>query len=241
MISTSRGIVFHQLKYSETSVIAHIYTEKFGIQSYIIKGARRKKSKTTAGNLQHLSLVEITANHKEKSNIHHLQEIRPAYQYASIPYDIRKSSILLLLNEILHRSIKEEEANTELFDFIFNALQWLDLRESGFANFHLIFLLKLSKYLGFFPKGIYSETSTYFNMESGCFEMQRPFHDNYFKLKIAEQFSQLSQLSFENMLDLSMNSNIRNNLLYHIINYYQLHVPNLGTPKSLKILKEVLS
>ncbi len=241
MISSSRGIVFHQLKYSETSIIAKIYTEKFGIQSYIIKGARRKKSKATAGNLQHLSLVELTANHKEKSNIHHLNEIRPAYQYSSIPYDIRKSSILLLLNEVLYRSIKEEESNPELFDFIFNSLQWLDLRESGFANFHLVFLLKLSKYLGFFPKGNYSEFSTYFNIESGCFEMQKPMHENYFKEKIASQFSQLSQISFENMLELSLNNTSRNNILANIIDYYQIHVPNLGTPKTLKILKEVLS
>ena len=241
MISTTKGIVFHQLKYSETSIIAKIYTEKFGLQSYIIKGARRKKSKTAPGLLQHLSLVELTANHKEKNNIHHLSEIRLVYHFTSIPFNIHKSSILLLINEILYRSIKEEEANAELFDFIYNALQWLDLRESGFANFHLVFLLQLSKYLGFFPKGIYTESSTYFNMESGCFEMQKPFHENYFKKNIASQFSQLSQVSFENMLEVSLNNTSRNNLLNNIIEYYQLHIPNLGTPKSLKILKEVLS
>jgi DNA repair protein RecO (recombination protein O) len=116
----------------------------------------------------------------------------------------------------------------------------LDLRESGFANFHLVFLLKLSKYLGVFPKGNYSETSTYFNMESGCFEMQKPFHENYFKQNVADQFSQLAQVSFENMLELGLSSVSRNNILGNIIDYYKLHVPNLGTPKSLKVLKEVL-
>ena len=241
MISASRGIVFHQLKYSETSIIAKIFTEKFGMQSYIIKGARRKKSKTSAGMFQHLSLVELTANHKEKSNIHFLQDVRLTYQYSTIPYDIYKSSILLLINEILYRSVKEEETNAELFDFIYNALQWLDLRESGFANFHLVFLLQLSKYLGFFPKGIYSETNHVFNMNSGCFEKIIPNHPNYFNEKAAYQFSLLAQVSFENMLDVALNNTSRNNLLNNIIEYYQLHIPNLGTPKSLKILKEVLS
>ncbi|MBU1014240.1 MAG: DNA repair protein RecO [Bacteroidetes bacterium] len=241
MISSSRGIVFHQLKYSETSIIAKIFTEKFGLQSYIIKGARRKKSKISPVVFQHLSLVELTANHKEKSNIHFLQDVRLTYQYSSIPYDIHKSSILLLINEILYRSIKEEEVNTELFDFISNSLQWLDLRASGFANFHLVFLLQLSKYLGFFPKGLYSDTYNIFNMNSGCFESVIPNHPNYFNEKAAYQFSLLVQVSFENMLDVPLNSTARNNLLNNIIEYYQLHVPNLGTPKSLKVLKEVLS
>ena len=241
MISSTKGIVFHQLKYSETSIIAKIYTEEFGLQSYIVKGARRKKSKNTAAVLQHLSLVELTANHKEKSDIHYLQEIRPIYQYSSIPYDILKSSILLLINELLYRSIREEEANVDLFEFIFNSLQWFDLRENTFANFHLVFLLQLSKYLGFFPKGIYSKHTYLFNLESGNFESIIPSHPNYLMDKMATQFSQLVQVSFENMAEVKLNNVSRNHLLESLIQYYQLHLPNLGTPKSLKVLKEVLS
>ncbi len=241
MISSTRGIVFHQLKYSETSIIAHIYTEEFGLQSYIIKGARRKKSKNTSAILQHLSLVELTANHKEKSNIHYLQEVRPVYQYSSIPYDILKSSILLFVNEVLYRSIKEEEANSDLFEFIFNSLQWLDLRENSFANFHLVFLIQLSKYLGFFPKGKQNENKYLFNLESGNFESIIPSHPNYITDQIANLFSQLVHVSFENMAEVKLNNISRNKLLEYLIQYYQLHLPNLGTPKSLKVLKEVLS
>jgi len=241
MISTSRGIVFHQIKYSETSIIAKIYTEKFGIQSYMIKGARRKKSKATAGNLQHLSLVEVTANHKEKSNIHHLNEIRPFYQYTSIPFEINKSSILLFLNEILYRSIREEETNPELFDFLVNSLQWLDLSLEGYANFHLVFLLQFSRYLGFFPKGNYSDHNYLFDLEGGSFGPKIPIHPNYIKEKTAKQFDDLLKASFENMVNIKLNNSSRNTILETIVQYYQLHVPDLGQLKSLKVLREVFS
>ena len=241
MVSSTRGIVFHQLKYSETSIIAKIYTEEFGLQSYIVKGVHRKKSKNSSAVLQHLSLVELTANHKNKNNMHHVREIRASYVFQSIPYDILKSSVLLLINELLYRSIQEEEANPELFEFIYNSLQWFDLSESGFANFHLVFLIQLTKYLGFFPKGERSENTHLFNLESGNFESALPMHLNYLSDRSAQQFSDLVKLSFENMSEQKLNNVSRNLALEDLIKYYQLHLPNLGNPKSLKILKEVLS
>ncbi|MBE9480196.1 MAG: DNA repair protein RecO, partial [Bacteroidetes bacterium] len=144
MLFKTRGIVFHQIKYSESSVIAKIYTELFGIQSYLIKGVRNKKSKIKSALLQHLSIVDLVVYHKEKSNIQYIKEIRSEYQFTSIPFDIRKSSIAVFINEILYKSIHEEEANQNLFDYLLNSIKLLDMITKRFVDFHLLFTIGLT-------------------------------------------------------------------------------------------------
>jgi len=241
MIIKTQGIVFHQIKYSESSLIVKIYTRELGIQSYLVKGVRSKKSKISPALLQHLSLLDIVASHKEKSNLHYIQEIRSAHQYASIPYNMTKSSITLFVNELLLKAIREEEANTDLFDFIFQAMQWLDLSTENYVNFHLIFAMQLSRYLGFYPRGIYSSDNHYFNLEEGCFENRRPIHHNYLQDKETEKWSRLTELSLDSIFEIKLNNVDRNKLLDQIVQYYQLHLPNFGELKSLDVLRTVLS
>lgn len=241
MIAKTQGIVFHQLKYSESSLIVKMYTREFGIQSYLVKGVRSKKSKISPALLQHLSLVEIVASYKEKSNLHYIREIRSAHQYVSIPYDMTKSSITLFVNELLMKAIREEEENTTLFDFVFQSMQWLDLATENYVNFHLIFAIQLSRYLGFYPRGIYSPITPYFDLEEGCFENRRPMHHNYLQGKETKKLSMLTDVSFENIETIKLNHKDRNKLLDQIVQYYQLHLPNFGDLKSLEVLRTVLS
>ncbi len=241
MIAKTQGIVFHQIKYSETSLIVKIYTRELGIQSYLIKGVRSKKTKISAALLQHLSLLDIVASHKEKSNLHYIREMHSAHQYASIPYDMTKSSITLFVNELLLKAIREEETNTDLFDFIFQSMQWLDLATENYVNFHLIFAIQLSRYLGFYPRGIYSPKTSYFDLEEGCFENRRPIHHNYLQSQETEKWSLLTDISFENIDEIKLNHFDRNKLLDQIVQYYQLHLPNFGDLKSLDVLRTVLS
>ncbi len=241
MIAKTKGIVFHQLKYSETSLIVKIYTREFGLQSYLIKGARSKKSKISPALLQHLSLLEIVASHKEKSNLQYIREIRAAHQYSSLPFDMVKSSITMFVNELLIKAIKEEEANPALFDFIFQSMQWLDLATENVVNFHLIFAIQLSRYLGFYPRGIYSPSTPYFDLEEGCFENRKPIHANYIQGADAEKLSMLTEYSFDTIEEVKLNHESRNKVLDQIINYYQLHLPNFGELKSLDVLRTVLN
>jgi len=206
MIAKTQGIVFHQIKYSESSLIVKIYTREFGIQSYLLKGLRSKKSKISPALLQHLSLLDIVASHKEKSNLHYIREIHSAHQYASIPYDMTKSSITLFVNELLMKAIREEEPNTALFDFVFQSMQWLDLASENYVNFHLIFSMQLCRYLGFYPRGVYAPSTPYFDLEEGCFENRRPLHHNYLQGKESENLSMLSDFSFDNIEDITLNN-----------------------------------
>lgn len=241
MLHNTPGIVFHQVKYSESSIIAKIYTELFGLQSYMIRGIRNKKSKIKSALLQHLTLVDLVVYHKAKNNIHNIREIKIAYPFQSIPYNIHKSSITVFLNEILYHVIKEEEANPDLFKFLFNALQVLDLKESNFAGFHYLFLMQLSKYLGFYPKKNYSAINSNFNLEEGKFTDQKGPQNIFIPPPFSTYISELISLSFENLELFNLNPTHRNQLLEILLNYYRLHLPVALNIKSHLVLQTVLN
>ena len=241
MLHKTRGIVLHQVKYSETSLIVKIYTELFGLQSYLIRGIRNKKSKIKPALLQHLALVELIVYYKEKKSIQHIKEIKSAYQFKSVPFDIRKSSIIIFLNEILYKVIKEEESNKSLFEFLFNTIQILDINEKGVSDFHLIFLVQLTKFLGFFPKNNFSKTRDNFNLEEGEFLGQNIRGRYFIEKPYSKYFSELINISYENSELFHIPPNHRNNLMEYILNYYRLHLPGISEIKSHQVLKTVLN
>ncbi len=243
MSSSTKGIVIHHFKYSEKSVIAKVYTEKYGLQSYILNGVRNKKSKNKAAYLQPLSLVEITANHKENKGLQRVKTIDLETPFQTIPFDISKSSLAFFIAEILYKSIKEEEDNPQLFEFLHQAIQVLDLSENNYANFHLIFLATLSKYLGFKPQ-ISAEpeiNSFYFDLQEGCFLNLLPYHQAFVASPISTQLYQVFGTNFEAMETIIINGKQRKILLSTLLNYYSLHLSNFDNLKTLDILEEVLN
>jgi DNA repair protein RecO (recombination protein O) len=170
MLHKTRGIVLHTVKYSETSLIVKVYTEAFGIQSYMVKGARNPKSKLRPILFQPLTLLELVAYHKERNTLQSIKEIRLAHPYQSMPFDIRKSSIALFLNEVVYRSVGEEESNPALFEFLWSSFLLLDAVEEPFMHFHLLFTIKLTKYLGFHPRNTRTDEHCFFNLSEGTFQ-----------------------------------------------------------------------
>ena len=150
MLEKTRGIVLRYFKYQESSIIVHIFTEKLGLQSYIVNSVRRKASNKIAL-FQPLTLLDLVVYHSEKKQIQRIKELRCYYAYEKIPWDIGKSAILIFLSEILSKVIKEGSESDGLFDFINDSLITLDKMRVKTENFHLIFLIKLSRYFGFFP------------------------------------------------------------------------------------------
>jgi DNA repair protein RecO (recombination protein O) len=242
MLSTTKGIVIHHFKYSEKSVIAKVYTEKYGLQSYIVNGVRNKKSKNKAAYLQALSLVEITANHKDNKGLQRVNTIELETPFNSIPFDIGKSTVAFFLAEILYKAIKEEEVNTPLFEFLNQTIQVLDLSENGYSNFHLIFLINLSKYLGFYPQNtqLKENVATYFDLQEGLFTSLIPYHKAFIDPPAAKLLQQAIGTNFELMSTLILNNQQRKMLLSAILNYYSLHLSNFDNLKTLEILEEIL-
>ncbi len=239
MLHKTRGIVLHHFKYSNSSIIAHVYTEKFGRQSYIFSGIRNKRAKGKINYLQPLYLLELEVYYKQKSNIQRISEFRPAYNFHTIPYSIIKQTELLFLAEILYRCLKEEEANADLFEFIFSSIQYFDTLENGEADFHLLFLMQLTKYLGFFPSKNYNENNKYFDLKEGIY-FNRPSGNNE---RLDERTSRLiyllSNTNFKELGQFKITAKERMQVLETIINYFQHHIIAVKSIKSLDVLKAV--
>jgi DNA repair protein RecO (recombination protein O) len=174
MLHKTRGIVFKVTDYAESSVIVQVYTEKFGMQSYIVNGAKKPKAKIHRNMLQPLHLLDMVVYHKNNGSVQRIAELKNSPMLQSIPYDIIKSSLTMFLNEVLYKSIKQQHSDEALFGFIFNAIELLDHQNTNPANFHLLFLIRLSRYLGFYPDKNKPDGADYFDMKNGVFIRYKP-------------------------------------------------------------------
>lgn len=240
MLASTRGIVFHTLPYSDSTVISRIYTEAFGLRAYLVNAAHSRRSSTKARLLQPLALVELVVYEKESRHIQRVKEIRTEIHY-SHHQDIRRSSILLFLDEVLCHVIREEEKNPLLFEFLHSSLQMLDMLPGSPSNFHLSFLLQLSKYLGFFPAGKYSEFSPYFDLQAGAFVPERPAHPVHLPISLSDLLSSFIHASYAEALSILINGEERKQLLDGLVQYYTLHMESFPVLKSVGVLEEVLS
>ena len=239
MLHKTRGIVLHHIKYSESSVIVTIYTESFGRQAYLINGVRSKKAKIKANILQPLFLLNMEVYHKPKRDLQRVKEVQNEFIFSSLPYDIRKSTLAIFIAEILYKTIQEQEPNQELFNYLYHSIQMLEFKEKGISNFHLYFLVHLSKYLGFFPDNNYSDQNCYFDLKIGRFVQIRPTHTLGMNAEESKILSLLLDFSEDQHEDLKISYQIRMTILERIIDYYELHNPGISHIKSLSVLKEV--
>ncbi len=237
MLQTTRGIVLKTVKYSESSVIVRIYTEHFGLRTYIIKSLTGKNNLRKKAMLQGLSLLNLVVYEKSTANLQHIKEMERACAFQTIPFDLRKSTIVLFLNEVLYKSIGEEVAGSDLFDFIYDELVSFDMLRENISDFHLQFLIRLSKYLGFTPRNNYSENNRFFDLQEGAFVSDMPHHNNYLKTDSSRRFSNF----LSNSHHAFNNHEERNEMLEKIILYYSLHVPSFGDLKSFAVLKQVFN
>jgi len=245
MLHKTRGIVLHHVKYSETSVVAYIYTEAFGRQTYIINGIRSRKSKNRMVLLQPLTLLNMQVYYRPKNTLQRISELNVAVPFNTVFDHPVKSCIVLFLAEILYRSLKQEDPDPALLEYLFNALQYFDIADDqhNTANFHLIFLFYLSRHLGFFPQNNYDETNQLFDLINGKFVMLPPIHKEYLSVDESEIF----KLFFDTQNDFTFNANIKINKLLRtkmldiLLRYYSAHIEGLRTIKSLQVLKEVFS
>jgi len=241
MLHKTRGIVFKTTNYSESSVVVQIFTEKFGIQSYLINGVKKPRAKIGMNILQPLHLLDMVVYHKAAGNIQRAAEIRQTPVFLTIPYDIVKSSLVMFLNEVLYRSIKQQTADEILFEFLFHAIEILDRMEKGVLNFHLYFLLRLTRFLGFYPDITEAAGASYFDLSNGCFTKHIPPHSSIIEQPLTAVWLKILQSNFDNLHSLQISTTDRRILLTKILDYYRLHIESLGPIKSHLVLEEVLS
>jgi DNA repair protein RecO (recombination protein O) len=240
MIEKSRGIVLHVIDYSEASIIAKVYTETKGLQSFLVNGVRKEKARYAHNLFQPLSLIEVVAYFKKPGGLHRISDVSASPQLHHLPYDTAKTTMAIFLAEILYRSIKEEETNPELFKFIDHAVQILDLQTETTNLFHLNFMLQLSRYLGFYPSGRYSKETPFFDLQEGTFQETKPMHPYYLNSVLSEKFDMLLAYSLEDSGNIRFSSVERKQLLDALVGYYELHHTQGMRIRSHEILAEVL-
>ncbi len=234
MLSKTRGIVLHHIKYSETSIIAYIYTEQHGRQNYLIPGARKKNAKIRANLFQPLSILDLEAYYKPTGNLQKIKEAGHSTIFESIPVDHVKRTMALFMAEILYRSLKEEEGNPVLFDFLQQFIVFLDQAKKQYHHLHIFFLIELSRYLGFYPSNNYSGGTPYFDLANGEFKNQKPVHNHYLVQPLTGTLHE-----FMHSAGNHVQARDKFSFLEKLIDYYKLHLEGMGDIKSLMVLKDV--
>jgi len=240
MLHQTRGIALHATKFSETSSIVKIYTELFGLQSYIVRGVRKQNSKLKPGLFQPLILLDLVVYHKEKSSLQNLKEAYYSHPYQTIPYDIRLSSIALFVNELIYKTIHEEEPHPELFEFLYNTCLRLDNETINIPLFHQVFALHLTRYLGCMPQLNFSVKFQFFNLREGTFQAEMPDHPDFLDPELSRLFFKLLQAPEGTVPQIQIAATTRNSILEMILRYYHLHVSGFREIQSHHILHTVL-
>jgi DNA repair protein RecO (recombination protein O) len=241
MLHKTRGIVLKTTLYSESSVVVQVFTAKFGIQSYLINGVKKPRAKIPMNILQPLHLLDMVVYHKMNTQIQRVSEARPSPIFRSIPYNVVKNTIIQFLNEVLYKSIRQQNTDENLFDFIYNAISWFDETDEPGVNFHLAFLLKLSRFLGFAPRSQTRNDQKYFDLQEGDFTSLMPIHPYFIDKVDADGFLLLFTTSFEKLIEIKLDNTTRRFLLDKILVYYTLHTASFGQIKSHQVLEDVLS
>lgn len=222
MLVKTEGIVLNKIDYSDSGIIIKIYTNNFGLQSFLVRGVHRKKSTQRASLFMPLSILEIVFYNKENQEIKIPKEIRLAYPFQSIQINLIKANMAVFIAEMLLKSIRETFPDNRKYEFIKSSILHFDLQEEGIANFHLSFLIKLSNYLGF---SITEKCAEEMVNDSSLIQI------NPILIMLNQNYLALSQINITN--------NQRRELLQFIINHYQQHIENFGELKSLEVLKQV--
>lgn len=245
MVHATKGVVLRTVKYGDTSIITTVYTELFGIQTYIVKGVRQS-SKTSSGKasfFQPSAMLDMEVYHNEQKQLQFIKEYQWSYLYEKVLFDVVRNTVAMFVIELLQHSLKQPEANPELFYLIEDTLKQLDKgNDTLTGNLPLYFTLHLGSELGFQLHGSYSAQTPVLDLQEGMFTAEKPLHPYYLDNNLAQITSQLAGLKFYNELEnIQLNRSVRRELLLAYQSYLSLHIADFGEMKSFEILQEILS
>lgn len=241
---TTKAIILRTVKYGETSLVVSAYTERFGIQSYLVNGVRTasKKGSGKANLFQPGSVLELIVYHNDLKNLQRIKEFRWGYLYQHVLSDVIKNSIVLFMVELLQKCIKQPETNADLFNFIEESLIQVDKsKQQVTANFPLYFAIHLAAFFGFQLQDNYSAINNVLDLQEGFFVNEKPIHPYFIEGRLSEVMSELLKVMQPAELEqLLLNHEIRRSLLNNLQLFYALHIQEFGQLKSLLVLQEVL-
>jgi len=241
MLYKTRGIVLNSLPYNDAYAITLIYTEEFGRVSYLTSQSKSRKSKVPRSLFHPLAILDLEVEHQNLRDIQRIKEIKIHIPLIHILTDPVKSALGIFLAELISKVIREEQTNRPLFDFLLQSVQVLELTNVSPANFHLVFMIQLSRLLGFYPDATGYQKGMYFDMLNGIFSLNKPAHVDFLPPDESAVFYNLLRISYNNMPTFRFSGRERQKIIHRILDYYRLHLSDFPEIKSLEVLHDVFS
>lgn len=237
MQTSTNAIVLSKIKYRDNDLIVKCYTQKYGVLSFLVRGAlKTKKSKNRAAYFQLLSQLQIVFSYSKNRTLHNIKEVKLNAVYGSLQTNVLKSAVVIFLSEILNTTLQEEEPNEDLYSFLETTLLWFDVTPTS-SNFHLLFLLKFTKYLGFYPDTS-NNNLEYFDLQSGSFKPE-----NLGKYNVSKEnlilLKHFLGTTFDALETIKINAQKRQQFLNMMLQYFGLHLGSFKPPKSLQVFNQV--
>jgi DNA repair protein RecO (recombination protein O) len=239
MLEKTKGIILNQIKYTDSGIVARLYTRNFGRQSFLIKGMRNKKAGKHNILFQPMFILDLVMNYKASREMQVLKEFSVSFAPYDIHSNIKKSCVAIFLGEVLTSVLKEESPHEEMFDYIEESIKYFDSCKEGYANFHIAFLTGLSSFLGFEPGPRTNNDDTFFDMKNGIFVPIPPLSGIYASKDVSDILAEFFVSSYDTINNITLTGKLRNEVLDTLVRYYSLHLPGLKKIKSLEVLKEV--
>ena len=239
MLIKTQAIVLAKLKYRDSDLIVKCYTKELGVVSFLLRGVlKNKKGSSKIAYFQLLSQRQLTINYKANRSLQNLNEVRINHLYSSLHTHVLKAAIVMFLAEVLNSTLQEEEQNETLYSYLETTLLWVD-EQADFSNFHLLFLLNLTKYLGFYPD-IRERELDHFNLVEGKFQVRSELRNTISGTDV-NLLKTLLETTFGTLQGVKINGKQRQSFLNMILLYFELHLGSFRSPKSLKIFNQVFS
>ncbi|SEA12220.1 DNA replication and repair protein RecO [Xylanibacter ruminicola] len=237
MLTKTQAIVLHAIKYGETRLIVDMFTKVFGRQAFIVSIPKTPKGKVKKQFFQPLTILEIETDIRPRQQLQKLHDVRLAAPFASIPFEPDKLAISLFVAEFLYYALRSEQRNELLYEYLENSIVWLDGQQTSFANFHLVFLLRLTRFLGFYPNLDDYKDGDYFDLRESVFMPVPPVHRDFLHPEEAQKVQLMMRMDFPTMHLFRMSHQERNRLLEVSLKYYRLHLPDFPEMKSIEVLQ----
>lgn len=235
----SKAIVLHALRYNDSQLIVDLLTEEMGCVSMMVRISRSKRAAVRHTLFQPLAVLDVEWEHRPKANLQKPKAVQVALPFVSLPFDPYKSSIAMFVAEVLRYVLRNEPDTRVIYNYVVRSVEWLDACGGGFSNFHLVFLLRLTHFLGFMPLVEGAQEGSFFDLRASCFVSNQPLHSDYLTPSDAALVPKLLRMRYDTMRFFRFNGAERSRLLEYINLYYRLHVPNFPELKSLAVLKSL--
>ena len=239
MMIKTNGIVLRTVKYGDASLVVDMLSEQCGRMAFMVRIPKSGKAKIRRNMFQPLTLLEVDFDMRQQTSLQRIRDVRLLEPLPSLLLNPYKMTIGLFIAEFLLYATRDEQDNVLLYKYVENSLRWLDGVQDKFANFHLVFMIRLSRFVGFLPLTEDYHEGDYFDMLNGCFCENVPSHIHFLMPEDAAKIGLLMRLDYPTMHLCVMTRNERDRCLDVILEYYRLHIPGFPELKSYPILKEL--